>query len=131
MPVTWQCVHLWSFREGKIYKNVRTRRMPVLIRSSRWLHGDSRMYTVATRILPDVYSGYTDTPGCIRWLYGDSRMYTVATRRLPDVYGSYTEVYGSFFIRVLRDEKLRRFHFPPDMPVRQGSRRMPSRCLHG
>ena len=118
--------------------NFRTRRMPVFILGSRRLHGDSRMYTVATRILPNVYGGYTETPGCIRWLQGDSRMHTVAIRRFPDVYGSYTEVhgaykelYGSFFIRVLRDEKLCGFNFSPDMPDHAGPRRMPSRCLHG
>ena len=108
--------------------NFRTRRMPVFILGSRRLHGDSRMYTVATRILPNVYGGYTEIPGCIRWLHGDSRMYTVAIRRFPDVYGSYTEVhgaykewYGSFFIRVLRDEKLCGFNFSPDMPDHAGS----------
>ena len=72
-------LHLWSFCEGKKKKN-RTRRMPVFTRSSRWLHGDYRMYTVPTRILPDVYGGYTEIAGCIRWLHGDSRIYTVATR---------------------------------------------------
>ena len=109
-------LHLWSFRKGKIY----TIFAPGGCRSSYWAPGGYtetpgciRMYTVATRILPNVYGGYTEIPGCIRWLHGDSRMYTVAIRRFPDVYGSYTEVhgaykewYGSFFIRVLRDEKL-------------------------
>ena len=75
MAVTWQCVHLWSFCEGKIYKML----APGGCRSQYGAPG-----------------GYTETPGCIRWLHGYSLMYMVATRRLPDVYGSYTEVHGAY-----------------------------------
>ena len=63
----------------------------------RWLHGYSRMYTVAIRRLPDVYGGYKETPECIRWLYGDSRMYTVATRRYTAPTRSYTDHFSSVY----------------------------------
>ena len=55
------------------------------------------MYTVATRILPDVYGGYTEIPGCIRWLHRDSRMYTVATRRYTAPTKSYTDYFSSVY----------------------------------
>ena len=91
--------------------------MPVLIRSSRWLHGVSRMYTVATRILPDVYGGYTEIPGCIRWLHGDSRMYTVATRRYTAPTRSDTDHFSSVYSGTKNCAGL---IFSPDMPMCQG-----------
>ena len=48
------------------------------------------------------------------------------------MYGAFHKWYGSFFICVLWDRKLGRFDFfIMDMLVRQESRRMPARWLHG
>ena len=54
-------------------------------------------------------------------------MYSAATRRYTVPTGKRTDC----FIRELRDEKLSKLNFSPDMPVRQGSRRMPPRYIHG
>ena len=54
--------------------------------------------------------------GCTRWLYGRK-------------HGAFQEWYRSFYIRVLLHG--RKIYFSPDMPVRQGPRRMPARWIHG
>ena len=77
------------------------------------------MYTVAIRRFPDVG---------IRWLHGDSRMYTVATRRYTAPTRSDTDNFSSVYSGTKNCTGL---IVSPDMPVRQGSCRMPSRCLHG
>ena len=119
---------MWSFREGKIY----TIFAPGGCRSSywapggytetpgciRWLHGYSRMYTVAIRRFPDVYGGYTETPECIRWLYGYSRMYTVATRRYTAPTRSDTDHFSSVYSGTKNCAGL---IFSPDMPDHAGS----------
>ena len=105
-----------------------TRRLPDVYGCIRWLHGYSRMYTVAIRRFPDVYGGYTETPECIRWLYGDSRMYTVATRRYTAPTRSDTDHFSSVYSGTKNCAGL---IFSPDMPDHAGPRRMPSRCLHG
>ena len=113
-------------------KKNRTRKMPTEL-------------PVATRILPDVYGDYTDTPGCIRWLYGYSRMYTVAIRRLPGCirwlhgdsrmntvatrrYTAPTRSNTDHFSSVYSGTKnWAGLIFSPDMPDHAGWRRMPSR----
>ena len=95
-----------------------TRRLPDVYGCIRWLHGYSRMYTVAIRRFPNVYGGYTETPECIRWLYGDSRMYTVATRRYTAPTRSDTDHSSSVYSGTKNCAGL---IFSPDMPDHAGS----------
>ena len=84
--------HSWkapcSFRVATRYiQEFRTRRMPVLIRGSRWLH---RRNTVPSKSGTDHFSSvYSGTENCADLI------------------------------------------FITDIPVRQGSRRMPAQCIHG
>ena len=58
-------------------------------------------------------------------------MYSAATRRYTEVHGALQGRGMIVFHRELRDEKLSKLNFSPDMQVRQGSPRMPPRCIHG